>query len=145
MRYLGLDLGTKTLGVALSDITQTIATSYITLRYTDENILLEDLSKIIEEFEIKKIVLGFPKNMNNTIGPKALSTIEFKEKLENKFKLPVILQDERLTTVEATNYMLEADISRKKRKQKIDSLAATIILQTYLDRRDKNEWRKNEF
>lgn len=139
MRYLGLDLGTKTLGVALSDITQTIATSYITLRYTDENILLEDLSKIIEEFEIKKIVLGFPKNMNNTIGPKALSTIEFKEKLENKFKLPVILQDERLTTVEATNYMLEADISRKKRKQKIDSLAATIILQTYLDRRDKNE------
>lgn len=145
MRYLGLDLGTKTLGVALSDITQTIATSYATLRYTDENILLEDLSKIIEEFEIKKIVLGFPKNMNNTIGPKALSTIEFKEKLENKFKLPVILQDERLTTVEATNYMLEADISRKKRKQKIDSLAATIILQTYLDRRDKNEWRKNEF
>ena len=139
MRYLGLDLGTKTLGVALSDITQTIATSYITLRYTDENILLEDLSKIIEEFEIKKIVLGFPKNMNNTIGPKALSTIEFKEKLENKFKIPVILQDERLTTVEATNYMLEADISRKKRKQKIDSLAATIILQTYLDRRDKNE------
>lgn len=139
MRYLGLDLGTKTLGVALSDITQTIATSYATLRYTDENILLEDLSKIIEEFEIKKIVLGFPKNMNNTIGPKALSTIEFKEKLENKFKLPVILQDERLTTVEATNYMLEADISRKKRKQKIDSLAATIILQTYLDRRDKNE------
>lgn len=145
MRYLGLDLGTKTLGVALSDITQTIATSYATLRYTDENILLEDLSKIIEEFEIKKIVLGFPKNMNNTIGPKALSTIEFKEKLENKFKIPVILQDERLTTVEATNYMLEADISRKKRKQKIDSLAATIILQTYLDRRDKNEWRKNEF
>lgn len=139
MRYLGLDLGTKTLGVALSDITQTIATSYATLRYTDENILLEDLSKIIEEFEIKKIVLGFPKNMNNTIGPKALSTIEFKEKLENKFKIPVILQDERLTTVEATNYMLEADISRKKRKQKIDSLAATIILQTYLDRRDKNE------
>ena len=139
MRYLGLDLGTKTLGVALSDIKQTIATSYITLRYTDENILLEDLSKIIEEFEIKKIVLGFPKNMNNTIGPKALSTIEFKEKLENKFKIPVILQDERLTTVEATNYMLEADISRKKRKQKIDSLAATIILQTYLDRRDKNE------
>lgn len=139
MRYLGLDLGTKTLGVALSDITQTIATSYATLRYTDENILLEELSKIIEEFEIKKIVLGFPKNMNNTIGPKALSTIEFKEKLENKFKLPVILQDERLTTVEATNYMLEADISRKKRKQKIDSLAATIILQTYLDRRDKNE------
>ena len=139
MRYLGLDLGTKTLGVALSDITQTIATSYATLRYTDENILLEELSKIIEEFEIKKIVLGFPKNMNNTIGPKALSTIEFKEKLENKFKIPVILQDERLTTVEATNYMLEADISRKKRKQKIDSLAATIILQTYLDRRDKNE------
>ena len=117
MRYLGLDLGTKTLGVALSDITQTIATSYATLRYTDENILLEDLSKIIEEFEIKKIVLGFPKNMNNTIGPKALSTIEFKEKLENKFKLPVILQDERLTTVEATNYMLEADISRKKRNK----------------------------
>lgn len=139
MRYLGLDLGTKTLGVSISDQTHTIATSYKTIRYTDYEELFIELTKIIKEFNIKKIVLGYPKNMNNTIGPKAILTEEFKTKLEDLFKLEVILQDERLTTVEATNYMLQADISRKKRKQKIDSLAATIILQTYLDRRDKNE------
>lgn len=139
MRYLGLDLGTKTLGVSISDQTHTIATSYKTIRYTDYEELFVELAKIIKEFNIKKIVLGYPKNMNNTIGPKAILTEEFKTKLEDLFKLEVILQDERLTTVEATNYMLQADVSRKKRKQKIDSLAATIILQTYLDRRDKNE------
>lgn len=139
MRYLGLDLGTKTLGVSISDLTCTIASTYKTIRYNDYEELFIELKKIIEEFNIKKIVLGYPKNMNNTIGPKAILTEEFKLKLEELFNLEVILQDERLTTVEATNYMLQADVSRKKRKQKIDSLAATIILQTYLDRRDKNE------
>jgi len=139
MRYLGLDLGTRTLGVALSDQTATIATSYKTIRYDTKEQLFMELKKIIDEYSVSKLILGYPKNMNNTIGPKALMTEEFKQELENIFDLPVILQDERLTTVEATNYMLEADMSRKKRKQKIDSLAATIILQTYLDRRDKNE------
>ena len=139
MRYLGLDLGTITLGLSISDKTLTIASSYKTIRYNEYEELYAELKKVIEEFDITKMILGYPKNMNNTIGPKALLVEEFKKNLEQIFKLEVILQDERLTTVEATNYMLEADISRKKRKQKFDSLAATIILQTYLDRRDKNE------
>ena len=136
MRYLGLDLGTRTLGISISDTTKTIASTLKTIRFQDSNYieLIPQLKTIIEENEISKIVLGFPKNMNNTIGNRCEETLKFKELLEENFDIEVVLQDERLTTVEATNYMLEADISRKKRKQKIDSLAANIILQTYLDR-----------
>jgi len=136
MRYLGLDLGTRTLGISMSDITHTIATSYKTIRFEDSQYddLLVELETIINEFKISKIILGLPKNMNNTIGDRALTTLEFKDKLESKFNLPVIMQDERLSTVEATNYMIEADMSRKKRKKKVDALAANIILQTYLDK-----------
>ena len=136
MRYLGLDLGTRTLGISMSDITHTIATSYKTIRFEDSQYdsVLDELGQIIKEFEIGKIVLGLPKNMNNSIGDRALTTLEFKDKLESKFNVPVVMQDERLSTVEATNYMIEADMSRKKRKVKIDALAANIILQTYLDR-----------
>ena len=133
MRYLGLDLGTRTLGISLSDTTLTIASTLKTIRFSenDYDFLISELCSIINEYDISKIVLGFPKNMNNTIGERCETTLNFKEKLENKFNIEVVLQDERLTTVEATNYMLEADISRKKRKKKIDSLAANIILQTY--------------
>lgn len=136
MRYLGLDLGTRTLGIALSDVTHTIASSYDTLRFEENNFdsLIVPLKKIIEEYKISKIVLGFPKNMNNTIGESGERCLQFKEKLEDIFKIPVIMQDERLTTVEATKYMIEADMSRNKRKKKVDSLAANIILQTYLDK-----------
>lgn len=136
MKYLGLDLGTRTLGISKSDITGTIATTYKTIRFNDSNYieLIPELSKIIEEEKIDKIVLGLPKNMNNTIGERGNTTISFKELVEKELNIEVILQDERLSTVEATNYMLEADISRKKRKEKIDSLAANIILQTYLDK-----------
>ena len=136
MRYLGLDLGTRTLGISMSDITHTIATSYKTIRFEDSDYdsLLVDLKEIINEFKIEKIILGLPKNMNNSIGDRALTTLEFKDKLEDVFNIPVIMQDERLSTVEATNYMIEADMSRKKRKKKVDALAANIILQSYLDR-----------
>ena len=139
MRYMGLDLGTRTLGISLSDTTPTIATLYDTLRFSDSNYdeLIPQLKRIISENDVSKIILGLPKNMNNTIGPRALVTMEFMEKLKKELQIEVILQDERLTTVEATNYMLEADMSRKKRKQKIDSLAANIILQTYLDKEKK--------
>lgn len=135
-RYMGLDLGTRTLGVSLSDITHTIATSYKTIRFNDSDYdsVIPELDTIIKENNVGKIVLGLPKNMNNSIGERAMTTLEFKEKLENTFNLEVIMQDERLTTVEATNYMLEADISRKKRKKSVDALAANIILQTYLDK-----------
>lgn len=136
MRYLGLDLGTRTLGISISDITHTIASAYKTIRFDDSDYdsLMDELGNIILEYKIEKIILGFPKNMNNTIGDRALTTLEFKEKLENRFNICVIMQDERLSTVEATNYMLEADMSRKKRKKKVDALAANIILQTYLDK-----------
>ena len=137
MRYLGLDLGTRTLGLSISDKTGTIASVYDTLRFTDGDYdsLLVPLKEIVEKEEVSGIVLGLPKNMNNSLGFRAEETIEFKEKLEKYLNMEVILQDERLSTVEANNYMLQADISRKKRKAKKDSLAANIILQTYLDRR----------
>lgn len=144
MRYLGLDLGSRTLGISLSDITRTIASTYTTLRFDegDYDSVLPELKKIIEEYNVSKIVLGLPKNMSNTIGDRANICLDFQEKLIKNLNIEVVMQDERLSTVEATNYMLEADISRKKRKQKIDSLAANIILQTYLDkerRRINNE------
>lgn len=137
MRILGLDLGTRTLGLSLSDETKTIATPLYTIRYEEGNYqqLLDQLKDVLNEFLIESFVLGLPKNMDNSIGEHATMSIEFKELLEKTFHLPVYLQDERLTTKEATNYMLEFDISRKKRKKKIDSLAANIILQTYLDKR----------
>ena len=136
-RYLGLDLGTKTLGVAVSDLTNTIASSLTIIRFDSENYLStkDELESIIKEYNITDIVLGLPKNMNNSIGFRAEATLEYKSALEDWFNLNVIMHDERLTTVEATNYMLEGNLSRKKRKKKIDALAATIILQTYLDRK----------
>ncbi|MGM9850391.1 MAG: Holliday junction resolvase RuvX [Bacilli bacterium] len=137
MKYLGLDLGTRTLGLSISDLTHTIASTYKTIRYeeNDYEYLLEELKKIIEQEKIGKLVLGLPKNMNNTIGESAERCLNFKEELEKNLNIDVEMQDERLTTVEAHNYMIEANMSRKKRKQKVDSLAANIILQTYLDRK----------
>ncbi len=132
MNYLGLDLGAKTLGLALSK--GVIATSLKTIRYENIDNLIEELEKVIKEYNIDILVLGLPKNMNNTLGPKALETLEFKKKLE-QLNYKVELQDERLSTVSAHNYMIEADLSRRKRKEKVDALAATIILQTFLDRK----------
>ena len=137
MKYMGLDLGTKTLGISISDITKTIATNYKTLFFNEEDYdsLIEPLKLIIEKENIEKIILGYPKNMNNTIGPRAQITEEFKNKLENILNIEVILQDERLTSVISNNVLIEANVSRKKRKKKVDGLAAVIILQSYLDRK----------
>ena len=136
MRYLGLDLGTRTLGISISDVTKTIASAYKTIRFEENDYisLLPTLKELIEEYQISKIVLGYPKNMNNTIGDRANTTMEFKQMLEENLKVEVVMQDERLSTKEAHFYMIKADMSRKKRKQKVDSLAANIILQTYLDK-----------
>lgn len=145
VKYLGLDLGTRTLGVSISDLTKLVATTYCVIRFTDSDYdsAISELSSIIEKEPIEKIVLGFPKNMNNTVGDRALTTLEFKKKLEEIFTIPVVMQDERLTTKEASSYMIAADMSRKKRKQKIDSLAANIILQTYLDKeRNEKSWKE---
>jgi putative Holliday junction resolvase len=136
VRYLGLDLGTKTLGLALSDKTGMIATNYKILRHNEEyDKLIEELEEIINSNEVEALVLGFPKNMNNTVGERAEIALEFKDKLEKKFSLPVYMQDERLSTKEAENLLIKNDTSRKKRKKVIDGLAATIILQSYLDRK----------
>ena len=130
MKYLGLDLGSRTLGVAISDVTHTIATSYIVIRHNEEyDRLLDDVEKIVKDEHIEKIVLGFPKNMNNTIGPKGELSLEFKKKLEQKLNIEVILQDERLTTKEAESVLIKNNTRRNKRRKVIDKLAATIILQ----------------
>lgn len=135
MRYLGLDLGTKTLGLAISDKTGTIASSLVVLHHDDDfNSLIEDLKKIIKEKEVEKLVLGLPKNMNGTIGECGEYILKFKELLESELGYDVVLEDERLTTKVAENILINADMSRKKRKKVIDKMAATVILQGYLDR-----------
>lgn len=136
MRYLGLDLGTKTLGIAISDITLTIATVLKTLYFENEDYdsLFQPLENIILEYQVEKIVLGYPLNMNGSIGMRAETTIEFKKKLESYFNLEVILQDERLTSVISNQILIDADLSRKKRKKKVDGIAAVLILQSYLDK-----------
>ena len=144
MKYLGLDLGTRSLGISISDLTKTVATTYDTIHFKEKDYetAIEKLSSIIEKEPIEKIILGYPKNMNGSIGPRALETEEFKKMIEERLKIDVELQDERLSTKEASGYMIKADMSRKKRKQKIDSLAANIILQTYLDKRKGGEYGK---
>jgi putative Holliday junction resolvase len=138
MRCLGLDFGTKTIGIAISDLTETIASSYTVLRYNEDyKTLFEEIKKIIEKLNIGTIVLGLPKNMNNTLGDRVNSTLEFKKDLENYLNMDIILEDERVTTKEANRVLIEADMSRKKRKGVVDSVAASFILQNYLDRKKK--------
>ena len=146
MRYIGLDLGTKTLGISISN--GIIATNYMTLRHNEDyDYLVDEVTKLVKEEHIDKIILGFPKNMNNTIGERASLTLEFKNKLEEKTHLEVIMEDERLTSVVANNALINADTRRKKRKEKVDGVASVIILQSYLDRRKENEkWiRKQKY
>ena len=139
MRYLGLDLGSKTLGIATSDLTNTLATTLTTLNFKDEDYdgLINQLLPVIKENNITKIILGFPKNMNNSLGERAEITLLFKEKLEELSGLEVILEDERLTSVISNQVMIMADMSRKKRKKKVDGIAAQLILQSYLDKQKK--------
>lgn len=138
MRYLGLDLGTKTIGLAISDKTGLIASSYEVLRHDNNpNDCLDELKSIVESMKVEALVLGLPKNMNNTLGERAEETIKFKKILEEQLKLPVYLEDERLTTKSAESLLIKGDTSRKKRKKVIDKVAATIILQSFLDRRRK--------
>ena len=136
MRILGLDYGTKTVGVALSDELGITAQPIMTIERKSENKLRKTLAKIeeiIDEYKVSFVVLGYPKNMNNTEGERCEKTKEFKEMLERRTGLPVILWDERLTTVAADNYMMEAGIRREDRKSYVDEIAAVFILQGYLD------------
>lgn len=134
MKCLGMDLGTKTLGLATSDKLGMISSPYKTIRYESIDELVEEVKKIINELKIEVLVLGYPKNMNNTLGEAVKRTEDFKLKLESATGMEVNLIDERLSTVEAENVLLEFDVSRKGRKKVIDSVAASIILDTYIRR-----------
>lgn len=141
MRIIGLDYGTKTVGVAISDENEIIASPYTTIERKHATKLRQTyaaIEQIIEEYDIGLIVLGYPKNMNNTEGERAESTKEFAEALERRTGLSVVLHDERLTTVEADRILEETGVAHSARKQHIDKMAAAIILQNYLDGKDKN-------
>ena len=137
MRIIGLDLGTKTLGVAVSDKLGFIASFYKTIFFESENYesLIPIVKDLLDEFQTKVVVLGLPKNMDNSLGFASERSINFKKLLEDNLDIEVILEDERLSSVEANNILIKGDVSRKKRKDKVDSVAASIILQRYLDRR----------
>lgn len=140
MRYLGLDLGTKTLGVAISDKLGLIANPLKTIQYKDYESLAEEVALLISDYEITEIALGLPKNMDNSMGFASRRSIEFKSILESKTDIPVILVDERLSTVEAEKYLLDADLSRKKRKEHIDAVAASVILNTHMKMKGKKKY-----
>lgn len=136
MRIMGLDFGSKTVGVAISDPLFITAQGIEIIRRRDENKLRKTLARIEElivQYEVGEIVLGFPKNMNDTIGERAELSLEFKEKLERRSGLPVTMWDERLTTAAADKAMMEAGIRREHRKEYVDKIAAVFILQGYLD------------
>lgn len=138
MRCLGLDLGTKTLGIAISDRTNVIANPYKTIRFNDISELIEPLKDIILQESIGEIALGLPKNMDNSCGFASKRSLGFKELLEKHINIPIVLVDERLSTMEAEKYLLDSDMSRKKRKDKIDAVAASVILNTYIRMRGRD-------
>lgn len=140
MRIMGLDFGAKTVGVAISDPLLITAQGIEIIRRKEENKLRKTLAKIEElivEYEVEEIVLGLPKNMNDTQGERVELSLEFKEKLERRTGLPVHMWDERLTTVAADKAMIEAGLRREERKEHVDKVAAVFILQGYLDLRSR--------
>ena len=141
-RILGLDYGTKTVGVAVSDELLITAQPLETITRKDANKLRKTYARIeelVKEYDIERIVLGLPKNMNNTVGERGEDTLSFRDALVRRTGLEVILWDERLTTVAADKAMMEAGIRRENRKEYVDMIAATLILQGYLDRRNMQQ------
>ena len=136
MRLMGLDYGSKTVGVAVSDPLGLTAQGVETVWRKQENKLRQTMARIeelISEYQVERIVLGYPKNMNNTVGERAVKSLEFKEKLEKRTGLPVVMWDERLTTVEANRTLMESGVRREDRGKYVDKIAAVFILQGYLD------------
>ena len=138
MKCLGMDLGTKTLGLATSDKLGVIASPYKTIKYNNLQELVSEVKEIIENLHIEKLVLGFPKNMNNSLGFAVERTVNFKKLLEKETNMSVVLIDERLSTVEAENILISSDMRRENRKKVIDAVAASIILDTYLRREERD-------
>ena len=136
MTYLGLDLGTKTLGISKSS--GIIASPYKTLRHNEDyEYLLNELEKIIHDEKIDKIVLGLPKNMNNTMSEMGEVVLNFKSEIEKRLGIEVILEDERLTSKISNDVLTNYDISRQKRKKRVDGVASVVILQSYLNRKER--------
>ena len=136
MIYLGLDLGSKTLGLSISDKTCTIATPLEVIRYNSEEELFSKLDKVVYDRNVDAFVLGNPKNLDGSLSKRSEITLDFKSKLEDKYKKEVILQDERLSTVEAERMLIDNNTRRKNRKKVIDKIASTIILESFLNRRN---------
>ncbi|BAU27057.1 putative Holliday junction resolvase [Aneurinibacillus soli] len=133
MRRMGLDVGDKTIGVAVSDELGFTAQGIETIRREGKKKDYLRLEELIKQYEIGEIIVGLPKNMNGTIGPRGELCQAFGEYVHNRSRIPVVMWDERLTTMAAERTLLEADVSRKKRKQVIDKMAAVMILQNYMD------------
>jgi len=137
MKIIGLDVGSKTIGVAVSDALGLTAQGLTTIKWNENNIHSADeqLKKIIEEHEIGKAVIGLPKHMNGSIGERGKASERFAEHFKKTHHIPTVLWDERLSTIAAERTLLEADVSRQKRKKVIDKIAAMMILQGYLDQK----------
>lgn len=133
MRILGIDYGDRKIGIAVSDPFGWTAQGIKTIKYTDIEAAIQEINEIIKQYSVEKILVGFPKNMNGTTGVRGEKTFEFIDKLKETFTKEIITWDERLTTVAAKNVLIGADMSRKKRKEVEDTIAATFILQGYLD------------
>ena len=135
MKAMGLDVGTKTVGVAISDAFGWTAQGIETIKINEEKgeFGIARIAELVKQHNVTSFVVGYPKNMNNTIGPRGEASEAYKALLEENFALPVVLWDERLTTMAAERVLIDADVSRKKRKQVIDKMAAVMILQGYLD------------
>lgn len=141
IRIMGLDFGSKTVGVAISDPLGLTAQGIEIIRREQENKLRRTLARIealIQEYQVTEIVLGYPKNMNNTVGERAEKSLAFKEMLERRTGLPVVMWDERLTTVAANRTLIEGGVRRENRKEYVDMIAAVYILQGYLDSMERN-------
>ncbi len=139
MRIMGLDVGSRTVGVAISDALGWTAQGIETIKINedDSNFGLDRIDELVKKHQVTEFVVGFPKNMNNSVGPRAEASERFAELLTEKYNMPVTLWDERLTTMAAERMLIDADVSRKKRKQVIDKMAAVMILQGFLDRKNR--------
>ena len=139
MRIMGMDYGSKTLGISISDETRTLATPIETIKYKEKEELFTKIEQYFKTYEIESIILGNPLNLDGSLSDRSKITLEFKEELEKRYKIPVKMEDERYTTVIVNNMLIENNTRRDKRKKVVDKLASTVILQGYLDRRNQNE------
>lgn len=137
-RILGLDVGDKYIGVAVSDLLQITAQGLKTIERVGKNKDIEAIGKIIDDYDVKKIVVGLPKNMNGSLGPQSEKYMKFGERIKDKLNIDVIYVDERMTTISAERILIQGNVRRENRKKHIDKIAASFILQAYLDSKERS-------